>query len=207
MCVTDANNNKTSYVYDDHGRVIKTTNAMGLTAEATYDISGNILTSTDFAGKLTMFTYDALDRVSSKTTADDTVYYKYSSGGKLIGVQNASGTTEFAYNDMDGLSRISYPDGRYVEYAYDNIGRLTAVSTEYSKTSYEYDVLSRLTKVIDKNGYATVYEYDANGNRSAVKYAGDKPIIVDKAGNVLDGHHRLRFAIENNKPVNISEGY
>ena len=41
----------------------------------------------------------------------------------------------------------------------------------------------------------------------AIKYAGDKPIIVDPNGYVLDGHHRLRFAIEQNKPVDVTIGY
>jgi hypothetical protein len=43
--------------------------------------------------------------------------------------------------------------------------------------------------------------------KNAIKYAENKPIIVDEKGYVLDGHHRLKFAIENNKPVDVSIGY
>ncbi|MDF2804183.1 MAG: hypothetical protein K0S61_4088, partial [Anaerocolumna sp.] len=43
--------------------------------------------------------------------------------------------------------------------------------------------------------------------KNAVKYGGDKPIIVDRNGTVLDGHHRLKYAITNNKAVDISIGY
>ena len=40
-----------------------------------------------------------------------------------------------------------------------------------------------------------------------MKYGGDKPIIVDRNGKVLDGHHRLNDAIQNNRPVDVSIGY
>ena len=77
----------------------------------------------------------------------------------------------FTYDLMDGLTRVDYPDGNYVEYSYDKACRLTKVTTPFGSTSYEYDLLDRLTRVVDRNGYATVYEYDANGNRTAVHYA------------------------------------
>ena len=169
--VTDANGNTTRYTYDDFGRVIKTTNALGNTSEVTYDESGNVLTSTDFGGNLTTYTYDNLDRVSSKTTPDGTVSYTYTADGKLSTVTDSTGTTTFTYNNMDGLTRVDYPDGNYVSYKYDKSNRLTKVSTAFGDTAYQYDALDRITRVVDRNGYATVYEYDANGNRTAVKYA------------------------------------
>ncbi|RXE57502.1 ParB N-terminal domain-containing protein [Acetivibrio mesophilus] len=43
--------------------------------------------------------------------------------------------------------------------------------------------------------------------KNAVKYAGDKPIIVDKNGKVLDGHHRLKDAIEKGRDVDVQIGY
>lgn len=171
IMVTDAKGNSTYYTYDDFGRVIKTTNALGKTAEATYDISGNVLTSTDFAGKLTSYTYDEFDRPASKTTEDGTVTYSYTVDGKLSSVKDSTGTTKYTYDSMDGLKKVVYPNGEYVEYTYDDSCRLTSVKTAYGTTSYGYDKLDRLIRVVDRNGYATVYEYDENGNRSAVRYA------------------------------------
>ena len=177
--VTDGNGNVTAYAYDDFGRVIKTTNALGNSAYTTYDKSGNVLTSTDYAGSLTSYTYDSLDRVSSKTTPDGTVNYTYTADGKISTVTDSTGTTMFTYDLMDGLKRVDYPDGNYVEYSYDNACRLTKVTTPFGSTSYEYDLLDRLTKVVDRNGYATVYEYDANGNRTAVHYANGLTVTYD----------------------------
>jgi len=42
---------------------------------------------------------------------------------------------------------------------------------------------------------------------AAMRYAGDRPIIVDRTGRVLDGHHRLWDAIQNNRLVDIQIGY
>lgn len=47
---------------------------------------------------------------------------------------------------------------------------------------------------------------DTERMKNAVRYGGDKSIIVDNLGNVLDGHHRLKYAIENNKAVDVSIG-
>lgn len=171
IMVTDANGNSTYYTYDDFGRVIRTTNALGKTAEVTYDISGNVLTSTDFAGKLTSYTYDEFDRLASKTTDDGTVTYSYTVDGKLSSVKDSTGTTKYTYDSMDGLKKVVYPNGEYVEYSYDDSCRLTSVKTAYGTTKYEWDKLDRLVRVVDRNGYDTVYEYDENGNRSAVRYA------------------------------------
>lgn len=43
--------------------------------------------------------------------------------------------------------------------------------------------------------------------KNAVNYGGDKSIIVDRNGHVLDGHHRLKYAIKHNKTVHVSIGY
>ena len=48
---------------------------------------------------------------------------------------------------------------------------------------------------------------DIQRMKNAIKYGGDKPIIVDANGRVLDGHHRLKYAIENNRAVDASIGY
>ena len=177
--ITDGNGNVTSLAYDDYGRVIRTTNALGNSAYTTYDESGNILTSTDYTGNVTTYTYDNFDRVSSKTNNDGTVSYTYTTDGKLSSVTDNSGVTMFTYDNMDGLTRVDYPDGSYVAYDYDSACRLTSVTTPFGTTSYEYDMLDRLTRVVDRNGYATIYEYDANGNRTAVRYANGYTTTYD----------------------------
>ena len=80
---------------------------------------------------------------------------------------------------MDGLTKVTYPGGKYIEYTYDEYDVLTGINTSNGATAYEYDLLGRLTRVVDRNGFATQYEYDANGNRTAVKYANGIVVTYD----------------------------
>lgn len=43
--------------------------------------------------------------------------------------------------------------------------------------------------------------------QDVIKYRGNKLIIVDNLDNVLDSHHRLKYAIENNKAVDVCIGH
>lgn len=87
--LTDGSGNVTSYAYDDFGRVIKTTNALGNSAYTTYDNSGNVLTSTDYAGNLTTYAYDNFDRLTGKSNNDGTVNYTYTADGKIAALPTA----------------------------------------------------------------------------------------------------------------------
>ncbi|WP_213414292.1 hypothetical protein, partial [Xylanibacillus composti] len=42
---------------------------------------------------------------------------------------------------------------------------------------------------------------------NAVKHGGDKPIIVDRNGKILDGHHRVYDAIRKGRTVDVQIGY
>lgn len=168
--VTDANGNTTEYAYDTCGHCVRAVNAIGQTAESTYDVCGNIITETDFGGKLTTYTYDAMNRIKTKTNTDGTITYSYNNDGTISSVSDRSGVTYLTYSGEYGLSKITYPNNRYVEYSYDLAGRLKTIITQYSTTSYEYDLLDRISSVTDGNGNKTGYRYDKCGNRSQIIY-------------------------------------
>lgn len=44
---------------------------------------------------------------------------------------------------------------------------------------------------------------DPKRMKSAIKYGGDHVIVVNRSGEVLDGHHRLKYAIEHEKAVDV----
>ncbi|HEX7048139.1 MAG TPA: RHS repeat-associated core domain-containing protein, partial [Gammaproteobacteria bacterium] len=71
--------------------------------------------------------------------------------------------TEFAYDELDRLVRISDADGRLTEYRRDLAGRLVQVlDTVTGEVRYEYDLLNRLTREITDRGVID-YQYDATG--------------------------------------------
>ena len=103
-----------------------------------------------------------------------------------------------------------------------NVGENAKNTITYAKTTKEAGSSNKLKgKVFDPKGKVVQEGVDPNTlnpgknlntldpirQKNAVKYAGDKPIIVDRKGNVLDGHHRLKDAIENSRAVDIQIGY
>ena len=176
--IKDAMHNETRFEYDNAGRVIKTTNAAGKVSAATYDESGLLLTSTDFGGKLTAYAYDNNDRLVRKESGNLWVDYSYTVDGNLDTATDASGVTHYAYDGMDGLTKVEYPSGLYIQYTYDKALRLTSLKTAYGSVSYEYDLLDRLISAEDANG-KTTYRYDSNGNRTMVTYPNGISIVYE----------------------------
>lgn len=82
----------------------------------------------------------------SRETDDGTVTYSYTSDGKLESVKDSLGTTKYIYDSMNGLTKVEYPNGKYISYTYDDNFRLTNVKTAYGTTFYEYDKLDRLIR-------------------------------------------------------------
>ena len=111
-------------MYDGADRLVRVTNAQGVSTSYTYDEVGNMTSVTDRNGNVTSYTYDSLDRLSSKQNNDGTVNYTYTADGKISAVTDSTGTTTFTYDLMDGLTRVDYPDVNYVAYSYDNACRL-----------------------------------------------------------------------------------
>ena len=105
----------------------------------------------------------------------------------------------FAYRSMGKVvQQVKLYNVSHVEYIKNNIGP-------------DFDPNGPLVQEgINPNSLNPSKELDSldpTRMKNAVKYASNKPIIVDRNGNVFDGHHRLRFAIEHNKPIDVSIGY
>lgn len=52
----------------------------------------------------------------SRETDDGTVTYSYTSDGKLESVKDSLGTTKYIYDSMNGLTKVEYPNGKYISY-------------------------------------------------------------------------------------------
>ncbi|HEX8644636.1 MAG TPA: RHS repeat-associated core domain-containing protein [Allosphingosinicella sp.] len=146
--VTDAENNKTTYEYDGHDRLLNTrypVSTKGALASAPtsgptadfeqlgYDANGNVVTFRNRAGQSIGFGHDALDRVTHK--------------------------------DLPG----SEPD---VTYTYDLLGRMTGASQTGHSIGFEWDSLGRLVAQTNPIGTVTA-EYDLAGRRTLLKWPAD----------------------------------
>jgi len=65
--VKDRLGNITVYEYDDHGRVVSETNALGYRTEYQYDAGGNKIKEIDALGNASAWTYDSGGNMTSST--------------------------------------------------------------------------------------------------------------------------------------------
>jgi YD repeat-containing protein len=124
--LTDGEGNRTTYVYDGHGRLSRTrypspTQGAGTSSttdyeELGYDAAGNVTSRRNRAGDTASYTFDALNRLTAK--------------------------------DLPG----SEPD---VSYAYDLLGRMTSAATAAQTLSFTYDALGRQLTQVGPQGTVT----------------------------------------------------
>lgn len=178
--IKDANGVITGLEYDDRGRLIRRTVAVGLPEEAA-----------------TYFDYDAVGQLIRIKLPDGSwIDYEYDSAHRLTGVEDAGGnrleyTLDAAGNriadrvfgpadalfqertrEYDKLSRlvaeINGTNDR-TEHGYDDVGNRTDTKDAATNTTaYAYDALDRLVTVTDALNGNTSYEYDALDNLTQV---------------------------------------
>ena len=186
---TDANGNKTEYVYDSNGQVIRIKagasdvqdiqydpdgniisekNAKGETTGYTYDTNGNVIKEVYPDGSYTEYKYDAKNRVTEERDSDGASHtYEYHSSLDLaVREKDKLGrVTLYDYDDAGNLLKTTLPDGTELVNTYDSMNRLLTSLDERGVTvSYTYDANGNMTKREDTAGSITTYEYDGNGN-------------------------------------------
>ncbi|MEP2103950.1 MAG: RHS repeat-associated core domain-containing protein [Parasphingorhabdus sp.] len=174
--LTDANQNRTTNIYDGHDRLYETRyphKSVKNTSNASdferfgYDDNSNVISRQRRDGTLAAFTYDNLNRMTLKNlpgTAND-VHYSYD----LLGRQK---TAKLVSSSGAGLTNV-----------YDGLGRLTDVTDTTGGGSrtiqYEYDAASRRTKMTwPDNGLFVTYSYKLDGSLDQIKENGSTAIAT-----------------------------
>jgi RHS repeat-associated protein len=208
----DANNNKTTFVYNDDGAneyafSTSATNALGQKTSATYDYGvAKLSTSTDLNGNVTSFTYnDYFNRLTNvQFPSGQTMSYNYS---------NASGPSVLTKRDKDTAGDQALG----TQIIYDGLGRPiesatlesacsscyagNLYSTQHIASKTNYDALGRVSQTFNPSrqnpadglGYATTYQHDPlgrtksiqspDGSASSVVYSGNVATTTDQNGN------------------------
>ncbi|MBW1644893.1 MAG: PKD domain-containing protein [Deltaproteobacteria bacterium] len=173
------------YEYDDDGRLISFTNALGDRFEQAYDPTAFSGTFTDANGNVTQLFYDAqgnlirevnplggekrftYDADRNKTTEIDengnTTTYTYDDRGNVLTKSDAMGkVTTFTYNTFDEITKVVDSDGHTTIATYDDQGNLTRFTNPAGQTAaFLYDTYGRIKELVDFKGNRTVYEYSA----------------------------------------------
>ena len=185
--ITDANGNTTSYTYDGHGRLEKTTFADSTYEQLSYDLNGNIVSKRVRDGRSITYTFDALNQQKSKTIpganpADPTLYtYEYDLAGRLTWDDYWSIRQDYIYDKADRLLQKTHHNGTMpVSYLYDSGGNIAEMTyPDGWVVQYSYDDLSRVIEAKEGNTVhnenpgrilATV-QYDDRSRRTSISYA------------------------------------
>src|SRR2546422_8945898 len=135
------------------------------------DDINNVKTGGDENGHQKVFAYDRDSRLTSVreyngSTTEFHTSYPYDQVGNLLSVTDAKNqVTSYQYDDLNRLTKTTFPDTRYETRTFDSVGNLlTRTDPNGNQTSFTY-VLNRLTKVTYPNNSTVTYTYDANGNR------------------------------------------
>ena len=151
--VSDKNNNKTNYIYDDKGNLVTECNALEVATE--YDYTDD-------------------NKIESMTIAGQKKFHlEYDKNGDLSVARDALGNiTTVEYIQKAVPENINLPDGSRIQLFYDRYRNITKIINAVGvATEYQYDTLHRVVKEIDGNGNETSFQYDTEGNITQIKNA------------------------------------
>lgn len=162
--IEDPRTNVTTYGYNAFGDVTQIVSPDTGTATYTHDKAGNVTQMIDARSVTTNYTYDAINRLAAVAYPSDSslnVTLTYddnptpgncgTSIGRLCRVVDASGTTDYKYNDLGHLIEVK-----------EVRGALTFT------TEYEYDLAGVLKKITLPSGREIDYTLNGNGQVTSV---------------------------------------
>ncbi|MFH1796382.1 MAG: RHS repeat-associated core domain-containing protein [Pseudomonadota bacterium] len=132
-----------SYTYDADGYVATYTDELGhVTTVASVNDRGQPTEIEDAGGLITEVIYDDLGRVSS-TVADPSA---------------VAATTSFEYDGAYNVTKVTQPNGSFLEMAYDGMNRVASVENNYGDIAeYTYDDMGNVTRVEVSNGFPQLF--------------------------------------------------
>ncbi|MCI5066766.1 DUF6531 domain-containing protein [bacterium] len=213
---TEPNGQTTTYQYDTTGRLLRETRPGGAVYQYGYDPAGNIRTLTAPNGVILTYDYDELNRLKEKLSpsgfkevyaydvrgnrtkieryaSDGTLTYEesftYDSQNRLtVRQQGTSSTSQYRYDALDRLVRITDPNGGVTTQNFDAYDQLTSLVDAANETlGMTYDVVGNITSVTDPRGNTTRYKYDLLNRKTETDSpdTGITTIRYDLEGNLI----------------------
>jgi len=187
-----------SFAYDPNGNVTTNITRAGATLSQSYDALNRAVSKTTPEGSFTT-THTLMDEPLVLTGPDQhsagtwTLTHTYDAAGRILSEtqtspESVARTTAYQYDEAGNRTRITWPDGFYVDYVYDDASRLTQARANGTMllATYSYDALGRVTIIAATNpsGSAvgsTAVSYEDDGDIAAVEvsFANDDNVTFD----------------------------
>ncbi|MHA6885357.1 discoidin domain-containing protein [Ralstonia pseudosolanacearum] len=146
--------------------------------------------------------YQIIDPLGRTTTLN-----QYDASGRPLQMTDDNGTvTAFTYSNRGWLSSQTITPageaGQTTNYSYDAVGQLTKVTLPDSSTvSFTYDAAHRLTGAADSQGNSISYSLDAMGNRTQEQVTDPNGVLTRRIDRVFDSMNRpLRVTQQSASP-------
>jgi YD repeat-containing protein len=230
ITVTDPEQNQTNRTYDKVGRLKTETNALGHITRYDYSAFGDVTCVTDARGNTTTNYYDKLGRVYLTRDAEayvtETLYSRFGDVERVIRYYNRTtlnpdgswnlrpaahakdAATNFAYDRLGRVERVTDAEGHYEEYGLDAFGNATTVRNKRGGvTIKDYDrrgllvaetlpmSSTNLDGTTQASSVTNRFEYDARGNRTKMYEAFGlteqrvTSYLYDKADRLKETRH------------------
>ena len=180
-----------TYGYNEHHQVIAHTNAVGYVTTYTYDDQRRLASTKRPTGLTITNVYDAQGRLTESVELEIGRTNKYTyTNGLVHTFENAAGLrVTYAWDALERLTSVAYPDGTYTSNAYHrldlvgvrdrsggwkrfayNSARLMVAETNElgSVTQYGYCSCGSLESVTNALGEVTSFAYDNLGRRTSI---------------------------------------
>jgi len=174
----DANQRKTSYIWDDNNRLIEIRYPDLTTVYYGYDANGNRTVISDANQKTTSYTYVEGDLLTDVNAPIGHTKYEHNIYSNLTALIDArEKRTDYEYDNLDRLTKVTYPissvgSRRFTTYGYDGVGNRTSMTDgNYHTIDYTYDSCNRLVHE-SSSDYTADYQYDDVGNKTYASNSG-----------------------------------
>ena len=172
---------KVTYAYDTKGNLASVTNEVGQVTQITsYNLSGLPLSITDPNSVITTLAYDERNRLTTVTVnpgaAQAQTIYTYDAAGNVTKITRPDGSfLQYAYNNALRVTSVTNNTGETITYGYNGNGDMTSSTIKSSSAvitkqmTMAYDELGRLLKSIGAATQTTTYSYDRTDLTTQVK--------------------------------------
>jgi RHS repeat-associated protein len=140
-----------------------------------YDKNGRLLKMTDANGLVTTMSYHPRGWLTSRAVANGTT----------------TETTNYTYDNVGQLTRVTLPDGSTLNYAYDDAHRLVGMSDLSTGTAPAGNGSLRM-QLANLSGNKIVYTLDNMGNRTGESNFDPTGLLAKTKTRVIDSLNRLQ---------------